>query len=529
MASELGFTNFPGGGAGALRTDSLFQDGGVNYCALGVVPGDLVTLTGCTDNSQCGLGETCAFGDGVSSAAAGLTVTGICVDPNRASAQTSLCADFLNSVRRYEIESASPNGLIIRPHLDEIVLSSLVPPCDAKVAPTSCSDVQNDLTSANFQCVTKYPGGGTGARCLMPCTLSSDCRAGRLCVDFDKAETVPPFCARRPDGGTIDSGTADCGCTGPNCFCADAPPFDHTGKACFDQLVNYQVNAGKTFLVAGSQAGFVTTANTQPPSGICDSNPTPDPRFSFRIPMNGPTCSNAPSNLATIDSRIDPDAFPGNTDVTTDANTLVNFVLSTPSPADPCLYIGGPTAGDRATDPTKPNVVVPAADGGVGADGGASTAPLTHVRALFQNSQLSFVLANIDRAPSSQFVTSFDVHGGFGAQVVQDPITLEVSMPARIVVGPVDSLAQVTTGTAVARVRGALPVRRGPASARTRAGWGTDARSAPAHQSVGLPGDGRLCADGLSADLRGLQRQRRPLPDPVSPQPVGGRPQTTGT
>ena len=95
----------------------------------------------------------------------------------------------------------------------------------------------------------------------MPCALSSDCRAGRLCVNFDTATTVPPFCSRKPDAGATGSGTADeCACTGPNCFCADAPPFDHTGKACFDQLVNYQVNAGKTFLVAGSQAGFVTTA-----------------------------------------------------------------------------------------------------------------------------------------------------------------------------------------------------------------------------------------------------------------------------
>ena len=442
LASELGFTSFPGGGAGALSTDSLFQDGGINYCALGVVPGDLVTLTGCTDSSQCGLGEECVLGDGVSSAAAGLTVTGICVDPNRASAQTSLCTEFLNSVRRYEVEAASPNSLVIRPHLDEVVLSSLTPPCNDPVHPTSCPDVTNDLTSANFKCVSSYPGGGTGARCLMPCTLSSDCRAGRLCVDFKQAKTVPPFCARKPDGGTSDSGTSDdCACTGPDCFCADAPPFDHTGKACFDQLVNYQVNAGKTFLVAGSQAGFVTTAplpgSPGNPGPTCFPNPTPDPRFSFRIPINGPTptCSNVPSNLAMIDSRVDPDAYPPQSDamksVAIAANTLVNFVRSTPSPADPCLYIGGPTANDPVTDPSVPPVVPPP----------------THVRALFQNSQMSFVLANVDRSPSSQFVSSFDVHGGFAAQVVQDPITVEVSMPARIVLGPVDSLPQVTTGT----------------------------------------------------------------------------------
>jgi hypothetical protein len=451
LASDLGVTSFTGAGSGVLKTDSLFQDGGVNYCAMGVVPGDLVTLTGCTDKGQCGLGEDCAFGDGVSTAAAGLTVTGICVDPNRASAQKSLCTDFLNSVRRYEVESAGQNDLVIRPHLDEIVMSSLTP-CHPEIPASgttpasadSCPDPVNDLTSAKFRCLSIYPGGGTEPRCLMPCALSSDCRAGRLCVDFDAARTVPPFCARQPDGGT--TGTAsDCACKGPSCFCADAPPFDHTGKACFDQLVNYQVNAGKSFLVAGSQSGFVNTAPLPGSPGNkgpnCDANPPSDPRFSFRIPMSAPTCPNATADLATIDSRLDPDAFTGDEMkiVANGASKLVSFVLSTPSP-DPCLYVGGPTAGD----PTRPPAGV---DAGAGADGGVATDQRTHVRALFQNSQMNFVLANVDRSPTSQFITSFDVHGGFAPQVVQDPITVEVSMPARIVVGPADSLAQVTTGT----------------------------------------------------------------------------------
>ncbi|HLK89812.1 MAG TPA: hypothetical protein VKZ18_07960, partial [Polyangia bacterium] len=79
----------------------------------------------------------------------------------------------------------------------------------------------------------------------------------------------------------------------------------------------------------------------------------------------------------------------------------------------------------------------------------AGTMPThTHVRALFQNAQLSFVLANMDRSPTTQLVLTFDVHGGFGPQVVQDPPTVEVSMPARIIVGPVDSLSQITTGIA---------------------------------------------------------------------------------
>ncbi len=70
------------------------------------------------------------------------------------------------------------------------------------------------------------------------------------------------------------------------------------------------------------------------------------------------------------------------------------------------------------------------------------------MRAIFRNSQISFVLANIDRQPIGQFQTGFDVHGGFTPQVVQDPTTVEVSMPARIILGPVDSQAQLTNNVA---------------------------------------------------------------------------------
>ena len=405
---------FPGSPVASLpAVDSLFNDGGVNYCALGVVPGDLVTLTGCTDDTQCGLGEGCVAGDAVSSAAAGLSVTGICVDPNRESAQEASCAEFLNSVRRYEVLAASPNSLVIRPRLDEIVLSALTQVCHPAVPADgiadSCPDTTEDPTTANFSCVTSDPVTGGAPRCLMPCTgADSECRAGRVCVDFNPAPAPNPPC------------------TSKECFCADAPPFE---KGCFDQLVAYQVNAGRSFLVAGSQAGLETTA-TLLPNGLCSPNPTPDPRFRFRIPMDAPTCTNIGGSVATIDSRINPD-FTSDKTAGDKALALVTAIRSTPTPDDPCLYLGGPVSGDPATDLTTP-----------------SATPLpTHVRALFQNSQLSFVLANLDRAPTFQFFTGFDVHGGFSPQLVQDPTTVEVSMPARIILGPIDSLAQLTTGT----------------------------------------------------------------------------------
>src|SRR2546423_3516900 len=127
-------------------------------------------------------------------------------------------------------------------------------------------------------------------------------------------------------------------------------------------------------------------------------------------------CTNVPADIATIDSRIDPDtldlASPLRQSAIDNANKLVQVATGTPMPADPCLYHGGPVQGD----PLQP-----------------TGTPPSHVRALFRNGQIGFVLANLDRGPAGQFTTVFDVHGGFSPQLVQDPVTVEVSMPARIV------------------------------------------------------------------------------------------------
>jgi hypothetical protein len=444
-------SDFPGTiQATTIPIDGLFQDNGTNYCAMGVAEGDLVTLTGCTDNSQCGIGEQCTSGDSVS-AAAGLSVSGICVDPNQASQKQTDCAEFLNSVRRYQVVAASPSNLVLRPNLDEIVLSPLLPPChpargsgadggvtlDAGSSDggtnemDSCPDTANDPSTVNFKCVANDKLTGTAPRCLMPCNGSdAECRAGRVCVDFDSDPKNPhPLCSTH------------------ECFCADAPPLNgglvgSAAKPCFDQLVNYQVNVGKSFLVAGSQSGIVNTEQLPKNGGACNPNPMSQGRFSFRIPMSAPVCTNVDSSIATIDSRINPDFVPSAVQGTaqTNAQKLVNVVTSSPQPFDPCLYLGGPVTSDPASDSTT--LMPPNPDGGTGTN-------YTHVRALFQNAQLSFVLANLDRSPTTQLLISFDVHGGFGPQIVVDPSTVEVSMPARIIIGPVDSQPQVTTGIAI--------------------------------------------------------------------------------
>jgi hypothetical protein len=411
---------------------SVFEDG-ANFCSLGAVPGDLLTLTGCTNNSQCGLGETCVMNSAVTTAAGGVPVNGLCLDSNQIDDKSRKCARFLNSVRRYKVVVANTSYLVIRPHLDEVVRSGLTPCNPAAATPglSGCVD-PDDSTTNKFTCETGYPepSAATVPRCLMHCTMDADCRSGRVCVPF--------------------VGRGDECINGSQCFCADAPPLDADAQlgpdggtggsvdaagsfdadisanagsvaGCFDQLTGYQVSVGNGYLVAGSQSGIATLTAAAGPGGTCSTDTPPD-SFIFRIPMNAPHCQNISDN--SIDPRLDPDFAPA---AAADASKLLASVQTVPSP-DPCLYLGGPVSSDPTTDPTM-----------------APTSPVPqHVRAVFRNRQITFVLANLDRQPSVQLQTTFDVHGGFVAQVVQDPTTVEVSTPARIVVGPVDSQTQLT-------------------------------------------------------------------------------------
>ena len=416
-----------------LGADAMLLDNGANYCGQGVTAGDLLTLTGCTQNNQCGLGEVCLLDETVSSASAGLPINGLCADPNRTDATAANCAAFLQTIRRYEIAGAYPNRLVIRPHLDELARSSLHPCDPAKNAPANgvtaapspdggavedtspdvCPD-PNDPSTDNFRCLAD-PEGGTTPRCLVQCNSMTACRAGRICVDLN-SDKLP----------------AQTECDTKPCFCADAPPFTPLAKLnCFDQLTSYQIQVGNGFLVSGSQSGFMSTAS-YPSSGDeqCAADPAGDPRFTFRIPMRAPACTSLPAGVTQFDTRIDPDSYALDSDeykAAQAANLQLVTALTTPPAPDPCLFWGGPVQGDPLTYTTLPQ----------------------HVRALFRNAQVTFVLANLDRGPTGQFSTAFDVHGGFAPQAVQEPATVEVSMPARIVYGPIDALAQMTpfTGT----------------------------------------------------------------------------------
>jgi hypothetical protein len=99
-----------------------------------------------------------------------------------------------------------------------------------------------------------------------------------------------------------------------------------------------------------------------------------------------------------------------------------------------CIYMGGPLLQDTNNNnsplgrPCRPQ----------------------HVRARFRNTQVAFLLANFDRAPAGGNTIHFEVHGGFRQQAVLPIPTVEISAPARLVLGPVDSIPASTANATAA-------------------------------------------------------------------------------
>jgi hypothetical protein len=438
--------------AGRISDDGKRLEDQAGYCGQGVLPGDTVTFNGCIADSGCIPGFKCHRDSTVTEVPGGLDVTGLCVDPAQETRFAEGAPEVFQTIRRYEITVAKSSELTLVPHLDEIVYSSLSPnnPCNGSAAvtpdgggadgggadggvpdagdsadggaldasapdpvdgsadageagaggPISCAN-DDDPSTMNFECVASP--GWTGPapapmRCLRPCTTNLDCRRGRICL---------------PRGGGR--------------FCADAPELNELAPI-LGQVVTYTVNAGASFVVTGAATGSLSSGREE--GGMCVPD-NRDARLIARIPVRpayGPDglpvleVRKCPFMDNTFDNRSPADVqaacLPGDGGAVAPNCWQERFPLdkiALPTlQNNPCVYIGGPA--------------------------GAEDKP--HVRALFQNTQVSFAIANVDREPPVAIDMRFDVSGGFRAQSAAYPSTVEVSTPARIVVGPVDSQPQ---------------------------------------------------------------------------------------
>jgi hypothetical protein len=387
-------------------------DQGIDFCQQGALAHDIVTLFGCTIDQQCGPGRVCRTSDTVPLMALSLPVNGICVDTDATLLANELleCADLQNTVKRYEIVKATPSALTLRPKIDEIPSTLLAtstvtggcvtdddchPPIDPSRDPFVCrlSDhrcVQPCTKAAACQSVDGGAQAGTDAGC----PTIQPCRLGRVCVDFGPGD---------PLDEAHNLGQS---------FCADAPNLTPTlVKNCLSQLspsqpdqlglAAYKLEVGNGFVVQGSGPAPIIPRGVDPTNNTCVADFGSNPLLVNRIPLTLQTlsaCSNQPDIAGAPDASV--------------ANTR-------PVP-NPCRFMGGSTATDPLGSP-----------------------PTEHMRVLFQNAEVRFILTNVDQYAPDITPIQFVVHGGFLPQTVVIPLDVDVDEAARIVPSPIDSQAQL--------------------------------------------------------------------------------------
>jgi hypothetical protein len=413
------------------------DDLAVGFCSAGVLPGDFVTLFGCTADTQCGPEQNCVRSDTAPQAVGTVPINGLCMpsDPTEQARRKKACQPYLDSVRRYEITDAKEGLLKLRPRIDEIASETLT---TCAVQPTisggkSCAQT-TDTSRRNFTC-ERFNPSDYPLRCVQKCTppvagstvVSNECRSGRTCVKFGDDPATSSFCADAPRiSDQIDyQGHSDD---------KDLCPLD--------QLLAYQVGAGRSFLVHGT-APAVYIPGRAGTNGTCEA----DPNRLDRIPLFN-TSAVAPSAVAATPAlggqltipRCDPSLDINLDDVPMpDLDAYFRSLMSNsvdgngkiaPTIPSPCLVGLYKVSRDERGAPY------------FNAFTGASLRNYSSYYAIFQNRELRFVLANLEKYLGDFEQIVFDVHGGFQAETVLIPGLIAMDAPARLVLSPIDSQGQ---------------------------------------------------------------------------------------
>jgi hypothetical protein len=258
--------------ASAGPTSFRLHDDGQPFCGAGVKPGDVVTLAGCNQDSDCPT-RVCVHSVNTPTSIDGRNIGGLCLAPKFATeGRDGICRGLLSSFRRYEVAQVSDaSNLVLRPKLAEFPRPAHRDATGALVACDTESDCRPVGETRRETCESTEPTPGLPVkRCVVKCTDGGDlaCAPGTHCHTY----TTGMYCA---DGADIDVPTQ---------------------QACLDQLTTYGVSAGNTFVVTGTVTGRPDVlkpglkaeemANNGCPAGTTDEA---DLRFS-RIPMTVPVC-----------------------------------------------------------------------------------------------------------------------------------------------------------------------------------------------------------------------------------------------
>ena len=414
-----------GSPAGAL------DDLGADFCAKGVLTGDLVVLPGCTADTDCSPQDSFACHQPIGGA------TGLCLPKTARQDVVERCTRFMGSRRRYEVLAAAPTHLTLGLHLDEVPKTALNREAgdDADCQPTAAHRASG--TQSGFQWKQVWASENF-KRCVKTCGQATATGAPASDAENDR-DCRPGFvCAQVPGslGPVLPNDTA------PR-YCVEAPPLD---LACWPQPSNrYHVNAGTSFLITGSSLPDLKTTTVI--NEQCQLDPNRNPALADRIPLSAPACT-------TIDGVVPIDNITRFAGAATNTEVALFGQATPPSPAasdpegrgtpaapkppyssvappgpNPCLY------QDLSYDDLASVAVAPSVGS---ADGGAGNrAPKKPVKAVFQNPQLRFVLTNLDQYGGDSLTTGLNFIGGFiPATVVVPSYDIALTQPLRIFTGP---------------------------------------------------------------------------------------------
>jgi hypothetical protein len=250
-------------------------------------------------------------------------------------------------------------------------------PCTPHATEAEDTDCHIAPAYSTFRCLQVQPEAAP--RCVQPCgTLRTD-------GTYDRDD-------RRCRVGTVCEDVAGSQ-VGP--LCVEAPPLD---LSCWPLQAAYRIQVGRSFLVTGGSAPRPATSRVE--AGQCVPDVTRHPFLVNRIPLDAPHCSNVPDDAATSTTPTALNVIPA-----AQAGTWPN----------PCLF-----QSPNGDEPGTTDV---------------------HVKALFENQELRFVMTNLEQWVGDAASTRFDVVGGFLPQTADYPEDVIITLGVRILQGPVKTPA----------------------------------------------------------------------------------------
>ncbi|MEZ4381486.1 MAG: hypothetical protein R3A79_09060 [Nannocystaceae bacterium] len=239
--------------------DTRLIDTAASFCDEGVLPGDKVLLFGCSDTSDCGIGQICLQSQGSNST--GICVSGEAFDEGEERLRQE-CAEYLadpcgSPLREFQISRAFQTELWLQ-EMDIAKSAYVLSTTDEESGETTLTEHEGRLI-----CSEDQPEGG--------CSTNLDCE-GIEGVDRNGEAAEFPLCIDGLCRRACDEETEDC-------ILRRLP-----GPRCFGELLRYQVRSHNSFIVRGPGAySFLSQQVRADETGECFVDPTVSNLLTSRI------------------------------------------------------------------------------------------------------------------------------------------------------------------------------------------------------------------------------------------------------